>query len=368
MKNILGKTWLIGIVILFVGASVLPSINAEVKTKEIVPTMADWSDNFDSYENGQYLDGDPEDGGWHGWDGVLEAGAYVVDDENLSTPHSVELMDVEDLVHEFEGIDSGQWTFTTWQYIPSDIMGIPYFIMLCIYNDLGPYHWSLQIAFDSNTDEVISEPELAILPLIYDEWVEIRVEIDLDADLQTVYYDGELLTEKIWSDGVSSPGGITEIQCVDLWSSGASEHYYDDFSLAVPTEPNLDCDGVLNWEEIDPGATVTGTFTVENIGGSLLDWEIESYPDWGAWAFEPESGEDLTKEDGAITIEVEVIAPDEAEDELTGEVKIVNSEDPDDFCIIDATMTDPVSQQSLILQFLERLADRFPRLGNLLGL
>jgi len=370
MKNMLRKTWLIGIVILFVGASVLPSINAEIKTKEIVPIMADWSDNFDSYTNGQYLDGDPEDGGWHGWAGDPNAGAYVVDDEFLSTPHSVELVDQEDLVHEFEGIDSGQWTFTTWLYIPSEIMGIAYFIMLNTYSDAGPYHWSTQVAFDPNTGEVISEPESATLTLIYDEWVEIRVEIDLDADLQAIYYDGDLLVEKGWSDGVSGAGGLTEIQCVDLWSNGASYHYYDDFSLVGPpvAGPDLDCDGSLSWTEVEPGAIVTGNFTVENVGevASELDWEIDSYPDWGTWTFDPDGGTGILP--GApVTVDVEVVAPEDPETEFEGEIVLVNSDDPDDICVIDVALATPVSQQSLILQFLELLAQRFPILGRILA-
>jgi hypothetical protein len=375
MKHMLRKTWLIGIVILFVGASVLPSINAEIKIKEIVPTMADWSDNFDSYENGQYLDGDPEDGGWHGWDGDPNAGAYVVDYEFLSTPHSVELIDVEDLVHEFEGIDSGQWTFTTWVYIPGDIMGIAYFIMLNTYSDGGPHHWSTQVAFDPNTGEVISEPELETLTLLYDEWVEIRVEIDLDADLQAIYYDGDLLTEKGWSDGVSGAGGLTEIQCVDLWSNGATEHYYDDFSLVGPpvAGPDLDCDGSLSWTEVEPGAIVTGDFTVENIGEpeSLLDWEIESYPDWGTWTFNPDGGTGLLQGE-TETVDVEVVAPDDEETNFTGEIVLVNSEDPDDTCVIDIRLSTPVNQQVVInplfQMILERFPNVFPILRHLLGL
>ena len=371
MKNMLRKTWLIGIVILFIGASVLPSINAEVKTKEIVPIIADWSDNFDSYENGQYLDGDPEDGGWHGWNGDPLAGAYVVDDENLSAPHSVELIDQEDLVQVFEGVDSGQWTFSCYVFIPGDTMGTPYFIMLNTYSDGGAQHWSTEVQFNTDTDQVEAYADEATLPLVYDEWVEIRNEIDLDADLQAIYYDGDLLVEKGWSDGVTGAGGLTEIQCVDLWSSGATEHYYDDFSLVGEpiVGPKLDCDGSLSWTEVTPEDTVTGTFTVENVGeaASELDWEIDSYPDWGTWSFDPNGGTGLTPEAGEITVDVEVIAPDDSETEFSGEIVLVNSDDPDDTCVIDVALVTPVSQQSLILQFLENLAARFPIIAQILA-
>ena len=131
--------------------------------------------------------------------------------------------------------------------------------------------------------------------------------------------------------------------------------------------PDLDCDGVLNYEGLQPGETVTGEVTVENIGDdeSELAWEIESYPDWGTWTFDPESGDGLTPEDGAITIEVEIVAPEEYEEGevFEGEVVLVNSDDPGDTCTIDVTMTNAVSHP-----FLQMLAQRFPLLARLLDL
>ncbi|GAG03771.1 unnamed protein product, partial [marine sediment metagenome] len=147
-------------------------------------------------------------------------------------------------------------------------------------------------------------------------------------------------------------------------------------SISEPPIPDLDCDGSLSWTDVEPGATVTGSFTVENIGDplSLLDWEMESYPDWGTWTFDPDSGIDLTPEDPAVTVTVEVVAPDievvtpeDPNTEFTGEIKIVNSDDLDDFCIIDVSLVTPVSRNSVFLQFLERLMQRFPLLERILS-
>ena len=91
-----------------------------------------------------------------------------------------------------------------------------------------------------------------------------------------------------------------------------TENTTHDFILTpLDPIPDLDCDGDLCWYDVEPGATVTGSFTVENIGeeGSLLDWEIESYPDWGTWTFYPSYGIDLMPEDGVVTVTVEVIWP-----------------------------------------------------------
>jgi len=104
--------------------------------------------------------------------------------------------------------------------------------------------------------------------------------------------------------------------------------------------PDLSCEGSLSWNDVPGGSTVEGSFIVENIGdpGTNLDWEISEWPDWGTWTFTPTNGEDLTPEDGPVTVEVEVVAPDEHNEEFTGEIKIINSEDPRDYCIIDVSL------------------------------
>jgi len=122
-----------------------------------------------------------------------------------------------------------------------------------------------------------------------------------------------------------------------------TENTTHDFVLtSLDPVPDLDCEGDLYFTDVEPGETVTGSFTVENIGDpeSLLDWELESYPDWGTWTFDPYWGEDLTPEDGLVTVDVEIIFPEE-NFEPYGCVKIVNSEDPDDFCIIDICVSPP---------------------------
>ena len=53
-----------------------------------------WSDNFDSYVLGQYLDGTSDDGGWQSWANNPAWGAYIVDDQARSSPHSVEIIGV----------------------------------------------------------------------------------------------------------------------------------------------------------------------------------------------------------------------------------------------------------------------------------
>ena len=138
----------------------------------------------------------------------------------------------------------------------------------------------------------------------------------------------------------------------------------------IPSVPDLDGDGELSWVDVEPSSTVTGTITIENVGdaGSLLDWEVDEAPTWGTFSFDPESGTDLTPEDGDLTIDVEVVAPADEETEFTGTIKIVNSEDSSDFIEIDVSLTTPLVKnniQNLFVQFLEKLFERFPILESL---
>jgi hypothetical protein len=132
-----------------------------------------------------------------------------------------------------------------------------------------------------------------------------------------------------------------------------------------PEVPNLDCSGSLSWTNIEPGATVNGSFQVQNIGdtGSLLNWTINtSSISWGTWSYTPESGENLTPEDGQITVHVSVIAPDEENSDFEGYIRVENQNDSNDFDIIPVTLKTPtninVVHQALphqfLLQFLQR--------------
>jgi hypothetical protein len=113
----------------------------------------------------------------------------------------------------------------------------------------------------------------------------------------------------------------------------------------LPEIPDLDCEGNMSWSDIQPGATVHGTFQVQNIGSpnSTLNWGVDSFPDWGTWSFTPESGENLTPEEGKITVQVYVIAPDQENTEFEGFIRVVNKDNPDDFDVIPIYLKTPVN-------------------------
>jgi hypothetical protein len=380
-KKLLSKMSVIGFVALFVVAAFGSSVGSESLKNDVLPLGRAWSDDFESYPVGHYLDNasDPADGGWKAWDSDPAYGAYVMDIMAYDGEKSVEIVDNSDLVHEYEGYTSGQWAYTAYQYIPQEFTGNTYFILLSDYEDGAGQEnqWALQARFDSLNQIVESEHDAINLPLIVGEWVQLLVLIDLDVDLMKFYYNGQLLVEKAWTAGPNNEGlGFLDIAAVDLYANAATEVYYDAMSLEEgwPSFPDLKCAGEIRADEVAPGATVTGSFTVENAGdaGSELDWEVSEEPEWGSdWVFTPASGTGLTPEDGAVTVEVSFKAPPDSETEFFGDIKIINSADPSDFCKIDVSITTPRSR-TVNFPFLSRLFERYPNalpiLRQMLGL
>jgi hypothetical protein len=134
--------------------------------------------------------------------------------------------------------------------------------------------------------------------------------------------------------------------------------------------PDLECDGSLSWDNITPGETVQGSFTVSNGGdpGSLLNWEVLSYPDWGTWTFTPSSGTNLPAGD-SVTVQVKVVVPNEENTQFQGAVTIINSDKTADSCVISVTLKTPYNtlQQtkffrgSIVLEHLRSIACIFQR-------
>jgi hypothetical protein len=372
------KTLYFGAAVLIVGmlcmqtAVVCEQTENNNNSKDLVGMTPNWYELFDTYTDGQFLDGTSDDGGWEGWAGTPEAGAYVTSEYYRSAPHSVDIVGAVDLIHQFEGYTEGVWNFTAWIYIPDDMEGTTYYIVMSDYAD-GDGHWNIQMAMDSFTLEVEAQWDGYTLPLITGQWVELLAIIDLDQDWYEFYYDGELLEYKPWSDGVNNDGeGSLNIACLDLYANGATSVYYDDISIVAygtVAAPDLKLGGSLGWTDVGAGETVTGEFTVSNGGtpGTQLDWEIESWPEWGDWTFTPTGGDDLT---GVTTVQVSVVAPDEANQEFTGNVKVVNKENSEDFETISVSLVTPRNKaiHPLFQQFLEQHPNIFPVLRHLLGL
>ncbi|MBN1860335.1 MAG: aryl-sulfate sulfotransferase [Candidatus Thermoplasmatota archaeon] len=139
-----------------------------------------------------------------------------------------------------------------------------------------------------------------------------------------------------------------------------------------PKIPDLDCTGSLSWSKVKPGETVTGSFQLQNIGGadSLLNWTLNgSSITWGIWSFTPDSGENLRPEDGPITIEVTVIAPNEKKSKFEGYLHVENRQNSSDFDVVPILLNTPLSftafRWTIFHQLIVHFLQRHERIENL---
>ena len=126
-------------------------------------------------------------------------------------------------------------------------------------------------------------------------------------------------------------------------------------------EPIIYCDGDLKWTNVEPGATVIGNLTVENIGDaeSNLNWSIIEWPEWGNWDFNPSHGNDLTPEEEPVNVQISVNAPEEKNKEFIGSIKIVNTENTSNYCIISVSLATPKINSFTLINLFQRFFNIF---------
>jgi hypothetical protein len=247
-----------------------------------------WGDNFDGYAPGTDLH---NMNGWKGWFNDPSFTAFTSDAQARTAPNSVDIVGNADLVHEYSE-NAGFWLYRASQYIPGNLAGQSYFIMLNQYDDAGATNnWSVQVIFDGATG-MLSDTGAsgATATYVADQWVDVCLEIDLVNDTQEFYYNGASVYTGSWSGHVSG-GGVTAIGAVDLFANGASSVYYDDMYLTagaagdcqnpspmagismektVGTDPAV-C-AVGDEIAVASGTDVTYCYTVFNTGDITLDF------------------------------------------------------------------------------------------------
>ena len=208
------------------------------------PASAQWSENFDSYTAGTGMNGQ---GGWEGWanDPAAANSAKVSSAFSSSAPNSVLISGTAttpgnycDLVHTYSGYTSGIWTYSAMQYIPSQsTSGTSYFVLNNAYVNGGDgTHWAGQTTFNLGANTLVDDlnQNSATLNIVRDQWVELRFDINLDANTVNLYYNGTQYSSRTWAVDAGSPVAIA---AVDLYSDVSQSVYYDNISLSTVPEP-----------------------------------------------------------------------------------------------------------------------------------
>jgi hypothetical protein len=198
------------------------------------------TDHFDTYTAGTPIAGQ---GGWETWDNAPGANANVVNNQSFTTPNSLRISGAADIVHTFTGVNSGIWYARVQTFVPSTSTGELFFILLNQYVSGSPAsdNWSVQLAlcrtgcstlgtvpgFAANLggSDVVGS---ATAPLVLDQWVEARVEINFGTNTYSIFYNHQLMETLAWTQT-----GTLQLQAVDLFSNAINEGYMDSFHMST---------------------------------------------------------------------------------------------------------------------------------------
>jgi len=120
-------------------------------------------------------------------------------------------------------------------------------------------------------------------------------------------------------------------------------------------------DEPLIWTDVEPFSELTGLINIQNVGDpdSLLDWEVFESLEWVSCS--PTYGKDLEKDD-IQTVTVTATAPEKNGKTLSGKIKLINSEYPNNFEIINIEIkTKKYRDRSIFINLFEK----FPILEQL---
>src|SRR5690606_14178654 len=241
----------------------------------------EFSEDFDSYAAGSQIHGV---NGWLGWGNDPAAGALVSDAEASSAPNSLEIVGASDIIQEFSGVNSGQWTVKAKQFVPSDATGLTYFIALNTYDHAcTTCNWSVQVSMAADAGLVLNEGAAGgSATLVKGEWVDLQLDIDFATDTQTFFYNGTELYTGSWTNGVSG-GGALNFAVLDLFANNASSVYYDDVEVIEgggPQPTGCDNPSDVSWLSASPtsgttpaGGNVEVAVTVDSTGLAAGSYE-----------------------------------------------------------------------------------------------
>jgi len=330
-------------------------MNREVIFQDDFESYADFLIDFPPWTNID-VDGSPTFGSsTNDWPNEGVPQAFIIFNPSMTTPAWTDPLIQPHSGAKFAGCfndDNAGYISDDWLVTP--LLGPANYDEVSFYaksfnNQYNLEHFEVGISttdMDPDSFTIITTAPYVVAP--YEQWNLYTYNLD-DYDNQAIYIGIHMMS-------------------VDSWL-----FMVDDFSVTGSTSepvPAICCEGSLSWTDVKPDSNVTGSFQVCNCGeaGSLLNWEVYSSPTWGSWTFTPTNGTGLAEGD-CETISVTVVAPSDKNQEFTGKVKMINSDDPDDFCEIDVSLTTPkVFTGNFLQRVLERFPNAFPILRQILNL
>ncbi|RLC50198.1 MAG: hypothetical protein DRI23_07595, partial [Candidatus Cloacimonadota bacterium] len=242
------------------GEEINPPVNVVVDDELgvvswLAPTTPIIEDNIDDYAVGDFIGvvGD----NWTTWSNAPGGAedALVTDAQASSAPNSVVVEANNDLVLIMNDYTTGVYSYDMKMYVPDGYCG--YFNLQK--TSTPGQEWAFQAYYQTNGDVVIDAGAEAALthPFNHDEWMDLKVIVDLDNDLATYYFNGEEMISYQWTLGTFGDPGLLQFGGVNIFGGANAAQptdvpmfYFDDIVLSEVSDEitgyNVYLDGVLD--------------------------------------------------------------------------------------------------------------------------
>jgi len=211
-------------------------------------------DNFDSFNVGDYIAvvGD----NWTTWSGAPGGAedAFVSDVQSYSPSNSVEVLADQDLVLIMEDYTTGIYQYDMKMFVPTGYCG--YFNLQK--TSTPGQEWAFQIYYQTDGTALADAGAAGALthPFNHDEWLNLKVVVDLDNDWATYYFNDVEMIGYQWTLGTFGTPGLLAFGGVNIFGGANSTttdtpmFYMDDVMISIPatrdlTGYNVYLDGVL---------------------------------------------------------------------------------------------------------------------------
>jgi hypothetical protein len=248
-------------------------------------TAVEISEDFELYTSGEQLVIEALSNGIDYWDtwssspGSAED-PYITSDQAASGSNSVVIEGTNDAVMLFGNKTAGAYDVDFKVLIANGYFG--YFNLLQDFAGTNS-QWGMQAYFDAGGLGTVDAGAAGagVFNYNYDEWIDIKLSINLNDDFAEMFVNGSSVVTWVWSSGTFGTGTLNQLSAMNLYAwdvNGTPKAYFDDITLTMTENPGGDPEIVvaptaLNFQ-LQANQTDTKEFTITNIGQADLDYSV----------------------------------------------------------------------------------------------
>ncbi len=238
-----------------------------------------YSDNFDSYTAGDQLAAQ-NNVNWTTWSNAPGSAEdpYISTDQSISAPNSVVIEGTNDCVLLLGDKTQGKYNLKFNMFVPTGYLG--YFNVLHLFAGASS-EWGLQVYFDQGGLGLVDGggAGAGAFTFSYDQWINLKVFVDLDEDWCDFYVNNNLVIGYQWSLGTFGTPGLNQLGAANFyaWSDALPPKYYIENVVYEAVTSSL----------------ITEDFESYTVGQQLVVQAVAQGLDyWTTWSGNPGTTED----------------------------------------------------------------------------